>query len=326
MTTSSNAWPKDQKPINPFAGTAPLTVLVTGATGFIGKAVTLLMLEAGYEVTALTRNPQKASSLFGGRTRNVRDLDELADHENIDAVINLAGAPVVGPRWSDARKKVLLDSRVGTTHHVLAWLARTQHKPGVWVQASAVGAYGVRPSHEALDEDSATGQGFMSELCLAWEAAAQAATEFGVRQVVLRLGLVFGQGGALPMMLLPYRFALGARLGDGSQMMSWIHHDDVIRIIALAMKDTSLHGIYNAVAPDTVSQAAFAAQAARAAGRPLWLSVPAAPLRLLAGEMGQLFLDGQRVVPTRLLQAGYTFKHPVLTPVLIEATGGQRNR
>ena len=316
MTSSTPARPINRPTPNPYVGLAPITALITGATGFIGQAVVRDLLDAGHEVIVLTRDPARASRQFQGRTQAVRDLDELADTVKVDVVVNLAGAPVVGPRWSDARKQVLLNSRVGTTQHVMAWLARTQHKPRVWVQGSAVGAYGVRPAHEVLDETSAPGVGFMAELCLKWEAAAEGAVAMGVRQVVLRLGLVFGKGGALPMMLLPYRFALGARLGDGTQMMSWIHHADVLGLIAQAVRDDTMQGMYNAVAPDTVSQAAFAAQAARAMQRPLWLRLPAAPLRLLAGEMGQLFLDGQRVIPARLLQARFPFQYPMLTPVL----------
>ena len=156
----------------------------------------------------------------------------------------------------------------------------------------------------------------MAELCARWEASAQPATAFGVRQVVLRLGVVFGPGGALMPLLIPFRLGFGGRMGDGQQIMSWVHRDDVIQVIARAMSDPSLSGTYNLVAPDAVSQATFAETAGAVLKRPVWLHVPAAPVRALAGEMAELFFDGQRVVPQRLLQAGYTFRYPTLDGAL----------
>ena len=301
---------------NPFSGQTPRAVLVTGATGFIGRAAVRHMLEAGHAVTILSRNPARAARLFNGRVRVLASLDTLSAEDRFDAVINLAGAPVVGLPWTATRKATLMASRIGTTERLMAWLQRARHKPAVWVQASAIGAYGVRAPDESLDENSAPGTGFMSRWCLDWEAAAQPAVDSGVRQVVLRLGLVFGRGGALPPMLLPYRFGLGATLGDGKQVMSWIHHDDVIRLIAYAMDHASMQGIFNAVAPDAVAQSTFAKTVARSLNRPLFLRLPAAALRMLTGEMGQLFLDGQRVVPTRLLAHGFTFRYPTLAGAL----------
>jgi uncharacterized protein (TIGR01777 family) len=160
----------------------------------------------------------------------------------------------------------------------------------------------------------------MAELCARWEAAAQPATEFGVRQVVLRLGVVFGPGGALTPLLLPFRLGFGGRMGDGRQIMSWVHRDDVLQVIARAFNDGTLRGTYNMVAPETVSQAAFAEQAGKVLKRPVWLHIPAAPVRAMAGEMAQLFFDGQRVVPQRLTEAGYTFRFPTLDAALRDLT------
>jgi uncharacterized protein (TIGR01777 family) len=268
----------------------------------------------------LTRDPSKAASLFDGRARCVRSLNQLSDDETFNVVINLAGAPVAGPRWTSKRQAQLIASRVDTTEALMSWLKNTKQKPVLWIQASAIGFYGVRDASESLDEHATKGDGFMAELCARWEAAAQPATQFGVRQVVLRLGVVFGPGGALLPMLIPFRLGFGGRMGDGQQIMSWVHRDDVLQVIARSFHDESLRGTYNLVAPETVSQAAFAGQAGKILKRPVWFHVPAAPVRTLAGEMAQLFFDGQRVVPQRLSAAGYTFRYPTLDAALRDLT------
>lgn len=291
-------------------------VLVTGGTGFIGTALVQQLLAAGHSVTVLSRKPASAQALFQGRVQVVRSANDLHSDARFDAIVNLAGAPVVGPPWTAGRRQVLLDSRVGVTESLLAWLQRARHRPAVWVQASAIGFYGVRPPHEVLTETSAAGGGFMSELCVRWEAAAAKAQALGVRQVVLRLGVVLGPGGALPPLLLPIRLGVGGRMGSGQQVMSWIHRDDVLALIHAALRDPQMHGIYNATAPETIAQATFVATAGKLLHRPVWLPVPAAPLRWAMGEMAQLFVDGQNVVPARLQQQGFTFKYPTLEQAL----------
>ena len=156
----------------------------------------------------------------------------------------------------------------------------------------------------------------MSELCVRWEAAAAKAQALGVRQVVLRLGVVLGPGGALPPLLLPIRLGLGGRMGSGQQVMSWIHRDDVLALIHAALRDPQMQGIYNATAPETIAQATFVATAGKLLRRPVWLPVPATPLRWAMGEMAQLFVDGQNVVPARLQQQGFAFKYPTLEQAL----------
>jgi hypothetical protein len=292
-------------PSNPFLGLPHYRVLITGGTGFIGEPMVNRLLDAGHAVTLLARDPLRASYLFAGRARCVKSLDTLAPDDAFDAVINLAGAPVVGPRWSPRRKARLLASRIDTTRTLMDWRVKTQHKPAVWIQASAIGFYGVRDPAETLNEDSPAGHGFVTDLCTRWEEAAKPAVKLGVRQVVLRLGLVFGPGGALPPLVLPFRLGLGGRLGDGNQAMSWIHREDVLALIAQALVDETMSGVYNAVAPEAVTQSEFAATVGRILRRPVWLHIPAAPIRWLAGEMAQLFVDGQRVIPARLLEAGY---------------------
>jgi uncharacterized protein (TIGR01777 family) len=302
--------------VNPFAGLSHQRILITGGTGFIGETLVNLLLDAGHAVTVFARDPLRAAYLFDGRARCLRTLRQLGEAEVYDAVINLAGAPVAGPRWSLARQAQLLASRVDTTRELCNWLTHAQHKPAVWLQASAIGFYGVRAASETLTEDSAKGSGFMAELCARWEDAAKPVSQLGVRQVVMRLGVVFGPGGALLPLLLAHRFGLGGRLGNGEQVISWIHRDDVLRLIARALTDSSMSGTYNFVAPEAVSQAYFAATAGQVLHRPVWLHLPAAPIRLLAGEMAQLFVDGQRVQPSKLVQAGYNFAYPTLDAAL----------
>jgi uncharacterized protein (TIGR01777 family) len=305
-------------PANPFAVQPPRRLLVTGGTGFIGQALVRRLLDGGHAVTVLTRDPARSARLFGGRAASVAAVGALAPDDVFDAVVNLAGAPVVGPRWSAGRRQQLLDSRVGTTRALAGWLAAVRQPPAVWIQASAIGYYGVRDPAEPLGEDSPPGGGFMAELCLRWERAAQEAQALrpGMRLVILRLGVVFGPGGALTPLLLPHRFGLGPRLGDGRQALSWIHRDDVLALMARALADEAMRGAYNAVAPEAVSQAGFAAAAGRALARPVWLRVPAAPIRWLLGEMAELFVGGQRVLPARLLADGWRFRFPTLDAAL----------
>ena len=307
---------REGKPSNPFAGGAYKRVLVTGGTGFIGEVLVNQLLDAGYTVSVLARDPLKAAYLFDGRARCLRSLSKLGYNETFDVVINLAGAPVAGPRWCAKRQAQLIASRVNTTETLIRWLKNVRRKPALWVQASAIGFYGVRDASESLDERASKGDGFMAELCAKWEAASQPAIEFGVRQVVLRLGVVFGPGGALLPLLIPFRLGFGGRMGDGQQIMSWVHRDDVIQVIARAFADDNLSGTYNLVAPDAVSQAVFAERVGKVLKRPVWFHIPATPVRALAGEMAQLFFDGQRVVPSRLTEAGYTFRYPTLDAAL----------
>ncbi len=308
---------------NPFAGQPHRSVLVTGGTGFIGEALVSHLLDAGHSVTLLARDPLRAAYQFRGRVRSVTSVDQLHPQERFDTIVNLAGAPVLGPRWSGRRQAHLLASRVGVTQSLLQWVSTAAHKPATWIQASAIGYYGVRDPHEQLSEDSGPGTGFMSELCQRWEASAQPLDRYGIRTVVLRLGLVFGPGGALPPMLLPHYLGLGGRLGDGQQVISWIHRDDVLRIVARAMSSPGMRGVYNTVAPTALSQSEFARTVGKVLRRPVWFHLPAAPLRWAAGEMAALLLDGQRVVPTRLLREGFAFRFLTAEQALRDLTASR---
>ncbi|MFP5392471.1 MAG: TIGR01777 family oxidoreductase [Gammaproteobacteria bacterium] len=295
----------------------PSSVLVTGATGFIGQRLVRALVADGHHVMVLSRQPRAAAWLFDGRVECVASMADLPRSRRIDVVINLAGARILGWRWSDKRKAVLRASRVGLTRGLVEWIARAEHKPAMLLSASAIGYYGtqVRGDETALAEDAPAQPVFMSQLCREWEAAAHQAETYGVKVACMRFGLVLGTQGALPMMLLPIRFGAGGPLGDGRQWLSWIHVDDLIGAIAHVWRRGEA-GAYNFTAPECITQAQFARTAAGVLHRPCVLPTPGAPMRLLLGEQADLLLEGQRVVPTRLLSDGFRFRFPLLERAL----------
>ncbi|PWF39413.1 TIGR01777 family protein [Massilia glaciei] len=299
-----------------FGGRAQ-QVLLTGATGFIGQKLVRALLADGHQLTILTRGPRQAAWLFDGKVQCVASMDELPAARRFDVVINLAGARILGWRWSEARKAALRRSRVGLTQALVGWIGRAEHKPALLLSASAIGYYGIQaPGDErVLTEDSAAQPIFMSDLCREWEAAAGAARAHGVRVACMRLGVVFGEQGPLPMMLLPIKLGFGGRLGRGSQWLSWIHVDDVLRAIA-HLWGTGANGAYNFTAPDSVTQLQFSRTAAGVLGRPCRMPTPAFPMRLGMGEQSDLLLEGQRVAPERLTQGGFVFRYPGLQAAL----------
>lgn len=293
-------------------------VLVTGATGFIGGHVVRAALKRGDSVWALSRDARRARRQLPGAAHVVGALAEIPAAENIDAIINLAGAPVIGPPWTRARRQLLIDSRVRTTEALLAWCAARSSRPKVLVSASAIGFYG--PAGDTwLDESSPPQAVFQSQLCRAREVAANAAQDIGIRAVNLRIGLVLGaDGGIFTRLVLPAKLGLAARIGDGQQWMSWIHIDDMVRILERALDQPAMQGAVNAVAPAPVRQGDFQRQLTRALHRPLWLRIPAIALRLGLGEMAELLVQGQRVTPRRLLDAGFTYQHATLASALAD--------
>jgi uncharacterized protein (TIGR01777 family) len=291
-------------------------VLVTGATGFIGGHVVRVLRRRGDTVFVWTRDADRALARFGPHVHVITRLSDIEAGARIDAVVNLAGAPVIGLPWTRARRKLLIDSRVKTTQAVLDWCATRTHPPRVLVSASAIGFYG--PAADAwLTEESEAKSGFQSRLCVEREAAANAAMAQGIRAVNLRIGLVLGaDGGIFPRLALAARLGGTARIGDGRQWMSWIHIADLLGIIECALDDPSWQGPVNAVAPAPERQADFQRALARACRRPFFLRVPAAMLRLGLGEMAELLVDGQRVAPARLLRLGFEFRHFTLASAL----------
>jgi uncharacterized protein (TIGR01777 family) len=292
-------------------------VLVTGATGFVGRALVADLLRDGRRVIAWSRDARQAQALLGPAVWVVESLDAIPPETRIDAIVNLAGARVLGHPWTTARRRTLLASRVGTTAALVALMRRLQQAPRVLASASAVGYYGASPAgapFEPCDESSPPRPGqFQSDLCVAIEHEARRAEALGVRVVRLRFGVVLGPGGgAYPMQALAARWGLGAVLGSGRQAAPWVHIDDAVGLIRHALAHPRLSGAMNVVAPDITPQARFARSMAASFRRHVWFRLPAAPLRWAAGEMSTLLLDGQNALPGVALGTGYRYRHPTL--------------
>ena len=302
------------------------SVLVTGATGFIGQLLVRALLADKQRVTILTRKPKQAAWLFDGKVSCISSMLELPTNYPVDIVINLAGARILGWRWTEARKKILRESRITLTNSIVDWIKNAEQKPRLLLSTSAVGYYGIQKQgdNSVLTEDSPAQNIFMSKLCQEWEAAAQNASLFGVRVIRMRFGLVFGQQGALPMMLLPIKLGLGGALGSGRQWMSWIHVHDILRAIAHLwgmetrgdLKLSDVNAI-NFTAPESVTQLKFMQIAAAVLHRPCFMSTPGLPMRLALGEQADLLLEGQRVAPSRLIQSGFKFSFPDLNSAIL---------
>lgn len=299
-------------------GTTPAHVLVTGGTGFIGRLVIKALLADGHSVSIWTRDATAATRAFDAGVRCVQRLEEIPPVPPVDVIINLAGAPIVGPRWTAHRQAVLLASREGLTRKLVEWIGTRTVKPWLMLSGSAIGYYGIQSPDDAteLTEASPSQNIFMSRLCQRWEAAAHAAAPHGVRVACLRFGLVLGRGGALPKLLAPIRLGVGGRLGTGRQCTSWIHVHDIVRGmghvwgVAAQPDATSTAQTYNFTAPGYLSQEAFARTAAQVLHRPFWLPTPAWPVRLALGEQADVLLEGQCVVPANLERTGFRFRFP----------------
>ena len=300
------------------------TVLVTGATGFIGRRLTAALLAQQRRVVVLTRDRVAARAQLGPAPLIVESLGELPDELEVDAIVNLAGASVVGGLWTRARRRVLLASRIETTRALVAFAARLRRPPAALVNGSAVGFYG-DAGQMLLEESEPAGPGFMAELCAGWEAEAARMAALGVRICALRFGLVLDwTGGILPMLALPARFGLAARIGDGRQWAPWIHRDDAVRMILAAIDDAAWRGPVNAVSPELVTQAEMTRRLAAHFQRPQWLAAPAWPLRLALGELSDLFLASQRAIPHAALDLGFVFTRPTLERALDRPTAPLR--
>jgi uncharacterized protein (TIGR01777 family) len=304
-------------------------VLVTGATGFVGRALVADLLRAGRRVIAWSRDARHAQALLGPAVWVVENLDAIPAETRIDAVVNLAGARVLGLPWTAARRRTLLDSRVRSTAAVVALMRRLQQAPRVLASASAVGYYGAAPAgapFEPCDESSPPRPGqFQSDLCAATEHEARRAEALGVRVVRLRFGVVLGQGGgAWPMQALAARLGFGALLGSGRQAAPWVHLDDAVGLVRHALAHPRLAGALNVVAPDIPPQARFARTMAASFGRKVHLRLPALPLRWAAGEMSTLLLDGQNVLPGVARGTGYRYRYPTLDAAMAALAAGRR--
>lgn len=297
-----------------------MKIVITGATGMIGSLlVERLSNRLDTSLVMLSRRP--------ARETRVANRQWLAwqpgaggewEHaiEGADAVINLAGEPIAGKRWSEKQKLILRSSRIEATRSLVEAIARAKLKPKALISASAVGYYGPH-GDERLNEDSKPGEDFLSRLCVDWENQAKAAESFGVRVSLLRTGIVLAKGaGALQKMVPPFKFFAGGPLGSGHQWMPWIHIDDEVGLIEFLLDRTDARGPFNGTAPNPVTMAAFSQELGRALNRPSWASVPPSVLALLLGEMADMLLTGQRATPDAALKLGFQFKYPHLADAL----------
>ncbi|WP_101925740.1 MULTISPECIES: TIGR01777 family oxidoreductase [Luteimonas] len=300
-------------------------VLITGGSGFLGRALTRRLRATGFDVTWLSRDTARDAPAGV----QVRDYASLWSDDRFDAVVNLAGAGIADRRWSESRKQQLFDSRLIPTRVVVDWIQSAHVRPRVLLSGSAIGWYGAQ-GDPPLDEDSAAHDEFQHRLCARWEEAAMAAEAHGVPVVRLRTGVVLHpEGGMLQRLLVPFRLGLGGRLGDGTQILSWIAREDwveaALQLVQAHLTPTPATpvpvGAFNLTAPGAVDNASFTRTLAGALHRPAVFVVPARALRLGLGEMSTLLLDGQRVAPARLQERGFVFAWPELAPYLASQLG-----
>lgn len=298
-----------------------MKILVSGSSGLVGQTLLPHLTAAGNDVVRLVRRPPPLGPLEIAWDPAAGRIDTAA-LEGIDAAVHLSGESIGAGRWSEERKHVLRESRVGSTRLLAEALARAARRPRVLVVASATGYYGDR-GDALLEESASSGDGFLAALCRDWEAAAKPATRAGIRVANLRIGVVLSAaGGALPALLPLFRLGLGGRLGNGRQYFPWIALDDLVRVVDFVIGSDALRGAVNATSPSPVTNAEFTRVLARVLRRPAFLPAPAFALRLVLGEFAREgLLASQCVVPRRLLDAGFAFRHPDLEGALRHALG-----
>jgi hypothetical protein len=294
-----------------------MKVIIAGGSGLIGIELTKGLIQHGYEVVVLSRNPQRITNLPPGAQAMVWDGKSMQGWGQIvdgaDAVINLAGENIAGEHffptiWTDKRKRLILHSRLEAGKALVEAIKSAKVKPGVLIQSSAIGFYGLH-GDENLDEKSTGSNDFLAKTCAAWEASTLAVQSAETRHVVIRTGVVLSEkGGAFARLLLPFKFFVGGPLGNGRQYLSWIHITDQIGAIRFLLENSSTQGVYNLTAPNPVTNKTFAQIIGKVMRRPSFTPIPAFVFKLMFGEVATVVLDGQRVLPTRLLEAGYTFQ------------------
>ncbi len=293
------------------------TIFVTGATGLVGTRLVSALRDRGDTVLALSRRPGP-DMIEGDPARPGSWLDLL---DSCDAVVHLAGEGIFAKRWTDDYMNRIRESRVASTKLISERLAKNGNKSVAFVSCSAVGYYGDR-GDEIVTEDSTPGSDFLARVCVEWEAAADPAREAGLRVVHPRFGIVLDpKGGALPNLVRPYKLFAGGRIGSGKQYVSWIHHADLTKLLLFAIDTPSLDGPINATAPESLTNDAVGRTIAHLLGRPHWLPAPGFALRLALGRIADVMLAGQRVVPQKALDTGFTFQYSELEPALRELLG-----
>jgi uncharacterized protein len=295
-------------------------ILITGGSGLLGKKITQLLERKGFEVAWLSRNPEKYKQKSFAWDLEKKSLDPEAVNWS-DGIIHLAGEGVADKRWTDSRKKAILESRTNSTALLLQAIEKSDKKPEVFVSASAVGFYGFNTGNNLVDESSPSGNDFLAKVVIAWEKEVQKIEKLAIRTVMLRIGIVLdNKGGALVEMLKP---PVAAPLGSGKQWMSWIAIDDLARIFLFALENEQVKGIYNAVGPKPATNAELTEKAAKKVGKLfLGMGVPGFVLKLILGEMAQMVLGGNKVSSKKIQEVGFQFRYPSLEEALEKIYNG----
>ena len=306
-----------------------MKVAISGATGFVGKRLVERLHLQGHHILVLTRNVMAAQKSFpSAQFPNVETVaytpSESGDWQQsiagCDGVVNLAGEPIAEGRWTAARKQEILHSRKLGTQKIVEAIALANPKPQVLVNASAIGYYGTS-ENATFDEKSAAGNDFLAQVCLDWEAEAQKVTSAGVRLVIIRLGIVLGNGGALDKMVTPFKLFAGGPIGTGKQWFSWIHRDDLVNLIIQALTRPDISGVLNGTAPNPVRMNELSQTMGQVMNRPSWLPVPSLAIEALLGDGAIVVLEGQQVVPQRPLAYNFDYQYPTLKEALKDILG-----
>lgn len=298
-----------------------MKVVISGGTGLIGSALADSFRADGHEVSIISRDPSSVN-----REYNPISWDEYSLIEGLsgsDAVINLAGASLAGDnplkmRWTKARKDSIIASRKEAGMKLVQAIRKLEHKPKVFIQASAIGYYG-NLGHNRVDEDSEPGSDYLAEVCQKWEASTAEIEEYGVRRLVVRIGLVLSKsGGLFKLLSLPFQLFVGGRIGTGEQYLSWIHIQDVVNSIRYLIDNPQLQGNFNLSSPTPETNQVFSRMLGKKLRRPVWFPIPSPILKITLGEAATLALDGRPVFPARLTGAGYQFQYHDLDQCLID--------
>lgn len=304
-----------------------MKIAITGATGFVGSRLVERLQSEGHSIVVLTRSADHGRRVFPaaafpqveivGYDPQTSGDWQVGVLSGCDGVVNLAGAPI-SERWSDEHKQAILDSRKIGTAKLVEALAKADPKPSVWVNASAIGYYGTSETATFDETSSPIEDDFLSQVCQAWEGAAQEVKTYGTRLVILRFGIVLGMGGAVAKMLTPFRMFAGGPIGSGRQWFSWIHRDDLVNLIVQALQDPQMEGIYNGTAPNPVRMGEFCKILGSVLNRPSWLPVPDFVLEAILGDGAQVVLEGQQVLPKRTEGSGFTYRYALVKDALDE--------
>lgn len=297
-----------------------MKILITGASGLIGKALQKSFSEKGYEMVLASRDPAGRDGYIKWDTERGFDDGDLGKLEDLDAIIHLAGEPISDWRWTEDKKKRIVESRIGGTRTIIDAISKLKTKPKTLIAASAIGYYGDR-ADEILNERGGVGTTFLATTCRDWEAESRKAENYGVRVILNRTGIVLSkEGGALATMMTPFSLGVGGVVGDGKQWMSWLMLEDIIDVINFELENESIEGAVNVTAPNPVTNEEFTKTLGEVLHRPTFLPLPKFAVDLMMGEMGDaLLIDSTRVVPEKLEKAGFEFKFKDLKPALEHA-------